>query len=37
VDGGFAEAHGLSIAVAILVKDRDPGTSARVTLETALR
>ena len=29
--------HGLSIAVAILVKDRDPGTSARVTLEAALR
>jgi 2,3,4,5-tetrahydropyridine-2,6-dicarboxylate N-succinyltransferase len=36
-DGAFAEQHGLSIAVAILVKDRDPGTSARVTLETALR
>jgi 2,3,4,5-tetrahydropyridine-2-carboxylate N-succinyltransferase len=37
VAGAFAEQHGLSIAVAILVKDRDPGTSARVTLETALR
>ena len=37
VAGAFAEQHGLSIAVALLVKDRDPGTSARVTLETALR
>lgn len=35
--GSFAEAHGLSIAVALLVKDRDSGTSARVTLEAALR
>ena len=35
--GGFAEANGLSIATAVLVKDRDPGTSARVTLEAALR
>ena len=33
----FAETHGLSIAVAVLVKDRDPGTSARVALEAALR
>ena len=33
----FASQHGLSIAVALLVKDRDPGTSARVTLEAALR
>jgi 2,3,4,5-tetrahydropyridine-2-carboxylate N-succinyltransferase len=37
VRGTFAEEHGLSIAVALLVKDRDPGTSARVTLEAALR
>jgi hypothetical protein len=35
--GGFAEAHGLSASVAILVKDRDAGTSARVALEDALR
>ena len=35
--GRMAEEHGLSIAVALLVKDRDPGTSARVTLEAALR
>lgn len=33
----FAEDHRLSIAVAVLVKDRDPGTSARVALEAALR
>jgi 2,3,4,5-tetrahydropyridine-2-carboxylate N-succinyltransferase len=37
VAGPFAEANGLSMAVALLVKDRDPGTSARVTLEAALR
>ena len=37
MDGAFAERHGLSIATAILVKDRDPGTSARVALEGALR
>ncbi len=35
--GAFAAEHGLSIAVAVLVKDRDPGTSARVTLEAVLR
>jgi 2,3,4,5-tetrahydropyridine-2-carboxylate N-succinyltransferase len=35
--GDLAEEHGLSIAVALLVKDRDPGTNARVTLESALR
>ena len=34
---GLAAEHGLSMAVALLVKDRDPGTSARVTLEAALR
>ena len=35
--GEFAEEHGLAAAVAILVKDRDQGTSARVALERALR
>ena len=35
--GGFAADHGLSVAVAVLVKDRDPGTGARVALEAALR
>ena len=29
--------HGLGVAVALLVKDRDAGTSARVALEAALR
>jgi 2,3,4,5-tetrahydropyridine-2,6-dicarboxylate N-succinyltransferase len=37
VNGAFAREHGLSIAVALLVKDRDARTSARVTLEDALR
>lgn len=37
LDGAFAADHGLSVAVAVLVKDRDPGTSARVALEAALR
>jgi 2,3,4,5-tetrahydropyridine-2-carboxylate N-succinyltransferase len=37
VGGGFANEHGLAIAVAVLVKDRDPGTTARVALETVLR
>jgi 2,3,4,5-tetrahydropyridine-2-carboxylate N-succinyltransferase len=35
--GRFAEEHGLSTAAAILVKDRDEGTTARVALESALR
>jgi 2,3,4,5-tetrahydropyridine-2-carboxylate N-succinyltransferase len=35
--GAFAGAHGLSAAVALLVKDRDAGTSVRVALEEALR
>lgn len=35
--GRFAAEHGLSASVAILVKDRDTGTSARVALEAALR
>jgi 2,3,4,5-tetrahydropyridine-2-carboxylate N-succinyltransferase len=33
----FAIEHGLSVSVALLVKDRDAGTSARVALEDALR
>jgi 2,3,4,5-tetrahydropyridine-2-carboxylate N-succinyltransferase len=37
VSGGFSDEHGLSISVALLVKDRDPGTTARVALEAALR
>lgn len=35
--GDFAAELGLSVAVAVLIKDRDPGTSARVALEGALR
>ena len=35
--GQFAAQHGLSASVALLVKDRDAGTSARVALEGALR
>ena len=35
--GAFAEEHGLSLSVALLVKDRDAGTSARVALEETLR
>ena len=35
--GAFAVEHGLSASVALLVKDRDAGTSARVALEGALR
>lgn len=35
--GAFAGEHGLSASVALLVKDRDAGTSARVALEGALR
>lgn len=37
LEGAFAETHGLSVAVALLVKDRDAGTSARVALEDVLR
>ena len=33
----FAAEHGLGVSVALLVKDRDAGTSARVALEAALR
>lgn len=35
--GAFALEHGLSASVALLVKDRDAGTDARVALEDALR
>jgi len=35
--GPFAREHELSLSVAVLVKDRDPGTTARVALEAALR
>ena len=37
LNGTFAAQHGLHASVAILVKDRDAGTSARVALEDALR
>jgi len=35
--GDFAAEHGLAMSVALLVKDRDAGTDARVALEDALR
>ena len=35
--GDFAERHGLSVATALIVKDRDVGTDARLTLEAVLR
>ena len=35
--GPFAAEHGLAVAVALLVKDRDAGTDARVAIEEALR
>ena len=35
--GAFAEGHGLHVATAVIIKDRDPGTAARVALEDALR
>lgn len=37
LDGPFAARHDLAVATAILIKDRDAGTSARVALEDALR
>ena len=37
LDGDLARAHGLSVTVALLVKDRDAGTDARLVLEEALR
>jgi 2,3,4,5-tetrahydropyridine-2,6-dicarboxylate N-succinyltransferase len=35
--GSFAAEHGLGAAVALLVKDRDGGTDARIALEDAMR
>jgi 2,3,4,5-tetrahydropyridine-2,6-dicarboxylate N-succinyltransferase len=35
--GELAAAHGLGVAVALLVKDRDAGTDGRIALEEALR
>ena len=35
--GRWAQARGLSIATALIVKRRDPGTDARLALESALR
>ena len=37
VGGDFAGRHGLSLSTAVIVKQRDPGTSARVALEAGLR
>ena len=37
VSGRFGSEHGLGITTAIIAKDRDPGTDARVALEGALR
>jgi len=37
IGGEFATEHGLSVSVALLVKDRDAGTDARVALEDGLR
>ena len=37
LDGDLARVHGLSVTVALLVKDRDAGTDARLVLEDALR
>ena len=37
IDGPFAREHGLSLSTAVIVKERDPGTDARVALEAALR
>jgi 2,3,4,5-tetrahydropyridine-2-carboxylate N-succinyltransferase len=35
--GSFAASHGLAVATAVIVKDRDTGTGARVALEATLR
>jgi 2,3,4,5-tetrahydropyridine-2,6-dicarboxylate N-succinyltransferase len=37
IDGELAAVHGLAVSVALLVKDRDAGTDARIALEDALR
>ncbi len=35
--GSFAARHDLAVSTAILIKQRDAGTDARVALEEALR
>ena len=35
--GDFSSSHGLGLATAVIVKQRDPGTAARVALEHTLR
>jgi 2,3,4,5-tetrahydropyridine-2-carboxylate N-succinyltransferase len=37
LDGSFAHRHGLAVATAVIVKDRDARTDARTALESALR
>ena len=37
LSGDFSARHGLGLATAVIVKQRDPGTAARVALEEALR
>ncbi len=37
LDGAFGRRHGLAVATAVIVKDRDAGTDARTALESALR
>lgn len=37
LQGSFAQTHGLSLTTAVIVKQRDAGTDARVALEAALR
>ena len=37
IGGDFAGDHGLHVATALIVKDRDAGTDARIALEEALR
>jgi 2,3,4,5-tetrahydropyridine-2-carboxylate N-succinyltransferase len=37
VGGSFGQAHGLGLATAVIVKDRDAKTAARVAIEEALR
>ena len=37
IAGAFARRHGLGLTTAVIVKQRDPGTAARVALEGALR
>ena len=37
LSGAFAARHDLAVSTAILIKERDAGTDARVALEEALR